>query len=102
MVLSKKMKLVKFFVQTMNYRKLGKIGFRNLHDNLADLRAQVAANRKGILLVNELIEQYTLPVVHAYMMHVQHTAELAVREMLSSISSNSTQITRDIRLLINF
>ncbi|XP_028660115.1 5-oxoprolinase [Erpetoichthys calabaricus] len=57
-------------------------GSRNLHDNLSDLRAQVAANQKGIQLVGELIDCYGLEVVQAYMGHIQANAELAVREML--------------------
>ncbi|XP_027713466.1 5-oxoprolinase isoform X2 [Vombatus ursinus] len=57
-------------------------GTRNLHDNLSDLRAQVAANQKGIQLVGELIGQYGLDVVQAYMAHIQANAELAVRDML--------------------
>lgn len=46
-------------------------GTRNLRDNLSDLRAQVAANQKGIQLVTELIRLYGLPVVQAYMAHIQ-------------------------------
>uniref|UniRef100_A0A5F8H024 5-oxoprolinase, ATP-hydrolysing n=1 Tax=Monodelphis domestica TaxID=13616 RepID=A0A5F8H024_MONDO len=57
-------------------------GTRNLHDNLSDLRAQVAANQKGIQLVAELIGQYGLDVVQAYMDYIQTNAELAVRDML--------------------
>lgn len=49
----------------------GSSGTRNLHDNLSDLHAQVAANQKGIQLVNELIGQYGLAVVQAYMAHIQ-------------------------------
>ncbi|KAG8134113.1 hypothetical protein E2320_011854 [Naja naja] len=52
----------------------GSSGTRNLHDNLSDLRAQVAANQRGIQLVNELIGQYGLGVVQAYMGHIQGTA----------------------------
>lgn len=46
-------------------------GSRNLQDNLSDLRAQVAANQKGIQLVTELIRHHGLPVVQAYMAHIQ-------------------------------
>lgn len=46
-------------------------GTRNLRDNLSDLRAQVAANQKGIQLVTELIRLHGLPVVQAYMAHIQ-------------------------------
>ncbi|GAA6088034.1 5-oxoprolinase [Tachysurus ichikawai] len=57
-------------------------GTRNLHDNLSDLRAQVAANQRGSRLVGELIDIYGLNVVHAYMGYIQSNAELAVRDML--------------------
>ncbi|KAF5895808.1 5-oxoprolinase, partial [Clarias magur] len=57
-------------------------GTRNLHDNLSDLRAQVAANQRGSQLVGELIDTYSLGVVQAYMGYIQSNAELAVRDML--------------------
>ncbi|KAF1759611.1 hypothetical protein GCK72_016078 [Caenorhabditis remanei] len=60
-------------------------GARNIGDNIADLNAQIAANRKGIQLVTSLIEEYSLDVVHAYMQHIQNTAELCVREMLKRV-----------------
>ncbi|KAJ4972148.1 hypothetical protein NE237_005247 [Protea cynaroides] len=62
-------------------------GTRRLPDNLSDLRAQVAANQRGISLIKELIEQYGLETVQAYMTHVQSNAEEAVREMLKSVSA---------------
>ena len=46
-------------------------GTRNLNDNLSDLKAQVAANNKGIGLVSDLIAEYSLPVVQAYMGFIQ-------------------------------
>ena len=49
----------------------GNTGTRRLGDNLSDLRAQIAANQKGITLVGDLIARYTLPVVQAYMSHIQ-------------------------------
>lgn len=61
-------------------------GSRRIQDNLSDLRAQVAANQRGISLVQELIEQYGLETVQAYMNYVQVNAEAAVREMLKSFS----------------
>jgi len=60
-------------------------GTRQLQDNLSDLKAQIAANHKGIQLVNELIDQYSLLVVQAYMGHIQANAEVAVRNMLREI-----------------
>ncbi|KAM9978310.1 hypothetical protein ACTFIY_012063 [Dictyostelium cf. discoideum] len=59
---------------------------RNLSDNISDLKAQIAANHKGIQLMQELINHYGLDVVHAYMYHIQKNAELAVRDMLYDIS----------------
>ena len=50
-------------------------GTRNLHDNLSDLRAQVAANRRGSQLVGELIDSYGLAVVQAYMGYIQVTVK---------------------------
>jgi 5-oxoprolinase (ATP-hydrolysing) len=64
----------------------GCAGSRNLRDCISDLRAQVAANHKGIQLVRELIGEYGLRTVHAYMHHIQKNAEVAVREMLFQYS----------------
>lgn len=65
-------------------------GTRRLQDNLSDLRAQVAANQRGITLIKELIEQYGLDTVQAYMTYVQINAEGAVREMLKSVAARVT------------
>jgi hypothetical protein len=46
-------------------------GTRNLSDNLSDLKAQVAANYRGIALVADLIREYSLPTVQAYMHYIQ-------------------------------
>ncbi|XP_062093597.1 5-oxoprolinase 1-like [Humulus lupulus] len=61
-------------------------GTRRLQDNLSDLQAQVAANQRGISLIKELIQQYSLDTVQAYMTYVQLNAEEAVREMLKSVA----------------
>jgi 5-oxoprolinase (ATP-hydrolysing) len=64
----------------------GNFGTRNLSDNISDLKAQVAANRKGAALMHELVAEYGLNVVQAYMVHIQSCAESSVREMLRSFS----------------
>lgn len=69
----------------------GATGTRNLSDNLSDLKAQVAANHKGIQLVTELIDAYGLNVVQAYMNYIQQNAEEAVRDMLKEIGK-ATQL----------
>lgn len=68
-------------------------GTRNLHDNLSDLRAQVAANQRGSQLVKELIDCYGLAVVQAYMGYIQSNAELAVRDMLKEFARRRRQQT---------
>ncbi|XP_076810844.1 5-oxoprolinase-like [Clavelina lepadiformis] len=62
--------------------------------NLADLRALVAANQKGIHLVQELISCYGLEVVQAYMAHIQHHAEVAVRNLLRDVSMTTDGVLR--------
>ncbi|KAF6827199.1 hydantoinase B/oxoprolinase [Colletotrichum musicola] len=59
-------------------------GTRRLEDNVSDLKAQIAANAKGISLIKALIAENGLPTVHRYMYAIQHTAEHAVRELLQS------------------
>eukprot|EP00126_Sphaerothecum_destruens_P007931 Sdes_comp20033_c0_seq1m12819 len=66
----------------------GSSGTRNLQDNLSDLKAQVAANHKGIQLVNELMELFGLATVQTYMQYIQTQAEAAVREMLKSYAAS--------------
>ncbi|MEA2110182.1 MAG: hydantoinase B/oxoprolinase family protein [Pseudomonadota bacterium] len=61
-------------------------GTRTLADNISDLKAQVAANQKGIELIREMIDRYSLEVVQAYMQHVQHSAEVAVRRSLKQLA----------------
>jgi 5-oxoprolinase (ATP-hydrolysing) len=63
-------------------------GARILADNISDLKAQAAANQKGIELVLEMVDHYGLDVVQAYMKHVQNAAEEAVRHSLQVLSRN--------------
>ncbi|MFJ8536796.1 hydantoinase B/oxoprolinase family protein [Streptomyces sp. NPDC093591] len=58
---------------------------RNPKTNLADLRAQIAANRKGVDEVARMIENFGLDVVQAYMKHVQDNAEEAVRGVIDAL-----------------
>ena len=59
---------------------------RNLVDNISDLKAQVAANNKGIHLVTNLIKEYGLEYVQTFMNFIQKNAELSVQNMLRKIS----------------
>lgn len=58
---------------------------RNPKTNLADLRAQIAANQKGVDEVARMIENFGLAVVQAYMKHVQDNAEEAVRRVIDAL-----------------
>ena len=55
---------------------------RDLQQNLADLRAQVAANARGAAELARMVAEFGLPVVTAYMGHVQDNAAEAVRRVL--------------------
>ena len=55
---------------------------RDLQQNLADLRAQVAANARGVTELGRVVGEFGLPVVAAYMRHVQDNAAEAVRRVL--------------------
>jgi 5-oxoprolinase (ATP-hydrolysing) len=61
-------------------------GTRCLADNLNDLKAQVAANQKGINLITTLIEDYGEDVVQFYMHNIQDNAELSVKNLLKDVS----------------
>ncbi|KAF4775174.1 hydantoinase B/oxoprolinase [Colletotrichum scovillei] len=59
-------------------------GSRRLPDNLSDLKAQVAANTKGSVLIKALMDEFGRSVVHFYMAKIQENAEVSVRRYLSS------------------
>ncbi|WP_424887061.1 hydantoinase B/oxoprolinase family protein [Streptomyces sp. XH2] len=63
--------------------------------NLADLRAQIAANHKGVEEVGKMIGHFGLDVVQAYMRHVQDNAEEAVRRALAGLSSGEYRYETD-------
>ncbi|MEU2831892.1 hydantoinase B/oxoprolinase family protein [Streptomyces lavendulae] len=63
--------------------------------NLADLRAQIAANRKGVEEVGNMIGHFGLDVVRAYMRHVQDHAEEAVRRALVSLADGAYRYEMD-------
>ena len=62
-------------------------GCRCLPDVMSDIQAQIAANNRGISLVKQLIQQFGLKYVQAYMRFIQENAEHAVRDMLKRIAS---------------
>lgn len=57
-------------------------GTRRLSDNILDLKAQVAANQKGILLIGKLVAEFGLATIMAYMGAIQDNAADTVLAML--------------------
>jgi 5-oxoprolinase (ATP-hydrolysing) len=58
---------------------------RNPDQNMADLRAQVAANQKGVEELRKMVAHFGLSTVRAYMGHVQDNAEEAVRRVITAL-----------------
>lgn len=71
-------------------------GTRRLSDNISDMKAQIAANQKGIQLIDKLVAEFTLPTILKYMGAIQDNAADTVTKMLDSILAkhgNSLQCT---------
>ena len=64
----------------------GRYPARNVQQNIADLRAQIAANEKGVQELARMVAHFGLDVVRAYMRHVQDNAEESVRRVLWKMS----------------
>jgi len=64
----------------------GKYPCRNIEHNMADLAAQVAANKTGISEINSMIKQFGIDTVHAYMKHVQNNAEECIRNAIINLN----------------
>jgi len=62
---------------------------RNPDQNLADLKAQVAACTKGAQELRRMVETFGLDVVNAYMGHVQANAEESVRRVIDVLSDGA-------------
>jgi 5-oxoprolinase (ATP-hydrolysing) len=62
---------------------------RNPLQNVNDIKAQIAANEKGVQELNKMVAQFTLPVVEAYMQHVQDNAAESVRRVIDRIHDAS-------------
>ncbi|GGY04948.1 5-oxoprolinase [Massilia dura] len=68
---------------------------RNPDQNLADLRAQVAANQKGVDELRRMVAHFGLDVVRAYMGHVQDNAEEAVRRVIGALRDGAFTVDLD-------
>ena len=68
---------------------------RNPLQNVNDLKAQIAANEKGVQELRKMVAQYTLPVVHAYMQHVQDNAAESVRRVIDRLHDSEFSYEMD-------
>jgi 5-oxoprolinase (ATP-hydrolysing) len=62
---------------------------RNPDQNIADLKAQIAANERGVAEVRQMIDHFGLDVVEAYMSHVQDNAAESVRRVIARLSDGA-------------
>ena len=68
---------------------------RNPYQNIADLRAQIAANEKGVQELRKMVDHFGLEVVHAYMGHVQDNAEESVRRVIDNLEGGEFSYEMD-------
>ena len=68
---------------------------RNVHQNVADLKAQIAANEKGVRELRKMIGHFGLDVVEAYMGHVQDNAAECVRRVIDVLTDSEFETVTD-------
>ena len=73
----------------------GEYPSRNPSQNIADMKAQIAANEKGVQELARMVEQFGLDVVQAYMGHVQDNAEESVRRVITRLKDGRFTLPLD-------
>ena len=73
----------------------GEYPSRNPQQNMADLRAQIAANEKGQQELRRMVAEFGLDVVLAYMRHVQDNAEESVRRVITRLKDGAFTLPLD-------
>ncbi|MBK9136272.1 MAG: hydantoinase B/oxoprolinase family protein [Betaproteobacteria bacterium] len=68
---------------------------RNPEQNIADLRAQIAANEKGVQELRAMVAQFGRDTVAAYMKHVQDNAEESVRRVITALKNGQFELELD-------
>ena len=69
---------------------------RNPLQNVNDIKAQIAANEKGVAELRKMVAHFTLPVVKAYMKHVQDNAAESVRRVIDRLHDSSFDYPMDL------
>ena len=73
----------------------GRYPCRNIDQNVADLKAQIAANETGVRELRGMLEHFGIDVVDAYMRHVQDNAEEAVRRVIDKLRDGDFEYPMD-------
>ncbi|MDI1269525.1 MAG: hydantoinase B/oxoprolinase family protein [Polaromonas sp.] len=73
----------------------GQYPSRNPQQNMADLKAQIAANEKGVQELRKMVDTFSLEVVLAYMRHVQDNAEESVRRVITQLKDGAFTLPLD-------
>ncbi len=68
---------------------------RNPQQTIADLRAQIAANQKGVEELHAMVAQFGQATVAAYMKHVQDNAEESVRRVITALKDGAFTLPLD-------
>jgi 5-oxoprolinase (ATP-hydrolysing) len=68
---------------------------RNPVQNINDIKAQIAANEKGVAELRKVVAAFTLPVVKAYMQHVQDNAAESVRRVIDRLHDSEYAYAMD-------
>ena len=73
----------------------GQYPARNPEQTIADLRAQIAANEKGVQELRAMVAQFGRETVSAYMRHVQDNAEASVRRVITALKDGQFELPLD-------
>jgi 5-oxoprolinase (ATP-hydrolysing) len=73
----------------------GRYPARNPEQTIADLRAQIAANEKGVQELHAMVAQFGRATVAAYMTHVQNNAEESVRRVITALKDGAYTLKLD-------
>ena len=68
---------------------------RNIQQNIADFKAQIAANNRGLQELQKMVEKYSLEVVQNYMQFVQDNAEESVRKVIGVLQDGEFTVQLD-------
>ncbi|MDG6243922.1 MAG: hydantoinase B/oxoprolinase family protein [Methanolobus sp.] len=74
---------------------------RNPFQNIADLKAQVAANENGATELEKLVEHFSIGTVQAYMQHILDNAEEAVRRAIKVLNNGQYSLSFDDGAVVN-